>query len=185
MSRILLDPATDGKGWSADEVIALEYFNQPFIDFRKPLVVGEEGEILQENNYTEQLERKFVPKKEKEFNLEDPLNEGFQRKDPGPLTSEINLELSPIITQNVNSNTKLLETDLPDSPTLNIDQINNDTYDQKEVDLTKSLIIDNRTFEQKFLDEPNSRQKYYRLRDLNEVTLILWVHTLRTIGTRH
>lgn len=168
VSRILLDPATDGKGWSADEVIALEYFNQPFIDFRKPLVVGEEGEILQENNYTEQLERKFVPKKEKEFNLEDPLNEGFQRKDPGPLTSEINLELSPIITQNVNSNTKLLETDLPDSPTLNIDQINNDTYDQKEVDLTKSLIIDNRTFEQKFLDEPNSRQKYYRLRDLNE-----------------
>lgn len=168
VSRILLDPATDGKGWSADEVIALEYFNQPFIDFRKPLVVGEEGEILQENNYTEQLERKFVPKKEKEFSLEDPLNEGFQRKDPGPLTSEINLELSPIITQNVNSNTKLLETDLPDSPTLNIDQIKNDTYDQKEVDLTKSLIIDNRTFEQKFLDEPNSRQKYYRLRDLNE-----------------
>ena len=46
-SRILLDPNANGKGWTADEVIALEYFNQPFIDFRKPLVVGEEGEVSQ------------------------------------------------------------------------------------------------------------------------------------------
>jgi hypothetical protein len=166
-SRILLDPNTNGKGWTADEVIALEYFNQPFIDFRKPLVVGEEGEVSQPDDYVESLELKFPAKKQEEFNFEDPLSGGLKKKVAGPLTSEIDLDLSPIITQRLDANINLLEADLPTNPTLNIDQIRNDSYDQKELDLTKSLIIDTRTFEEKFLEEPSGEQKYYRFRDLN------------------
>ena len=181
-SRILLDPNANGKGWTADEVIALEYFNQPFIDFRKPLVVGEEGEVSQSTSpvfnydvievskipkYIESLELKFPAKKQEEFNFEDPLSGGLAKKVAGPLTSEIDLDLSPIITQRLDANINLLETDLPINPTLNIDQIRNDSYDQKELDLTKSLIIDTRTFEEKFLEEPSGEQKYYRFRDLN------------------
>jgi hypothetical protein len=55
----------------------------------------------------------------------------------------------------------------PSTQPLNIDQIRNDTYDQKELDLTKSLIIDARTFEEKLLEDPSGEQKYYRFRDLN------------------
>lgn len=166
-SRTLLDPNTDGKGWTADEIIALEYFNQPFIDYRKPLVVGEEGRVSQPDDYAETLELKFPPVKEPGFNFVDPLNSGVEKKVAGSKTSEIDLDLSPIITERVNNATNILELDLPSNPTLNIDLIKNDSYDAKEIDLTKSLIVDSRTFEEKFLLEPNGEEKYYRFRDLN------------------
>jgi hypothetical protein len=116
-SRILLDPNANGKGWTADEVIALEYFNQPFIDFRKPLVVGEEGEVSQPDEYMESLQLKFPAKKQEEFNFDDPLSGVFKKKVAGPQTSEIDLNLSPIITQRLDANINLLETDLPLNPT--------------------------------------------------------------------
>lgn len=117
---------------------------------------------------TERIEANFEKPREQQFNFVDPLTPAFQKKVAGNLTSEIDLELSPTLaskTQNLNF---LLEKEVGMiSPTLNINNIKNDSYDQRELDLTKELIVDSRTFDESLTGEPNSDQKFYKLRDFN------------------
>lgn len=159
----LLDPDYSGRGVLDEEVLAEEYLKTAFLRLDTPILIPDDYRFFQ------RPEEKFPEPEKPSFNFEDPLNlQVAERKMPGPMTSEIDLDLSPDLTEKTNRLNFLLERESTMiTPTLDINTIQNDSYNQQEIDTTQRLIIDTRSFDERFLDENPDIDTFYRLRDLN------------------
>ncbi len=158
----LLDPSFTGRGVLSEEVLAEEYLRTAFLKLDTPIVLPDDLD------FSALLQRNFPKPEEPTFNFDDPLMPSLARKEAGKLTTEIDLDLSPDLSNSTNRLNFLLENEVKIiTPTLNIDTINNDSYDQREIDLTQELIIGTRGFDETVSNSPAFEQISYRLRDLN------------------
>ena len=158
----LLDPNFTGRGVLPPEVLAEEYLKTEFLKLDTPIILPDDLD------FSELLQRNFPKPQEPTFNFNDPLVPVLERKEAGKLTTEIDLDLSPELSGSTNRLNFLLENEVKIiTPTLNIETINSDSYNQRELDLTQELIIGTRGFDETVSNSPAFEQISYRLRDLN------------------